>query len=189
MRDIPASYCQAPVRRLAGAARGLAPIFVRNRKEDMSDRLIELGVNKLVTVTGRVRPGEAVVVVTDGTLDAIADMIAQVASRTGAEVVISRMTTRAQDGEEPPPPVAAAMREAGAATVAAQNDLSPDVLAQTLEELLGQPESILAMASCARSLAHRDARATIADLRESFAATTGVDNAGASTAAGREGGS
>lgn len=78
----------------------------------MPEGLIESGARKLVEVNGGVREGEAVVVVTDGTMGGIAARVARAAAEAGGEVITCTMASRAQDGEEPPPPVAAAMREA-----------------------------------------------------------------------------
>ncbi len=72
----------------------------------------ELGATKLVTVNGRVQPGENVVVVTDNELFTFAELVCAAAEEAGASVVTCIMPVRSQDGQEPPAPVAAAMAEA-----------------------------------------------------------------------------
>lgn len=63
-------------------------------------------------MNGRVAEGDRVVVITDHTLDDIAESVAAAATGRGAEVVTCTQPERALDGEEPPEAVAAAMREA-----------------------------------------------------------------------------
>lgn len=78
----------------------------------MDEVLLQRGTQTLVTVNGRVRVGERVVVVTDETMLAIANRIARAAAEAQAEVVTCIMPSRARDGQEPPRPVASAMKEA-----------------------------------------------------------------------------
>jgi 2,5-dihydroxypyridine 5,6-dioxygenase len=78
----------------------------------MAESKRELGAEKLVTVNGRVRPDENVVVVTDEKLLEIAKLVSSAATAAGAKVVTCIMPQRSQDGQEPPAPVAAAMAEA-----------------------------------------------------------------------------
>ncbi len=78
----------------------------------MTIDLVHAGVRKLIEVNARVGSGEAVVIVTDGTMQLIADLVKQAAVDAGAHVTVCLMSSRDQDGQEPPPPVAAAMREA-----------------------------------------------------------------------------
>jgi 2,5-dihydroxypyridine 5,6-dioxygenase len=78
----------------------------------MAESKRELGARKLVTVNGRVRPDENVVVVTDEKLVEIAGLVSSAATKVGAKVVTCIMPQRSQDGQEPPAPVAAAMAEA-----------------------------------------------------------------------------
>lgn len=72
----------------------------------------ELGAQKLVTVNGRVQPGESVVIVTDEKLVSFADLVGDAATAEGASVVTCIIPQRTEDGQEPPKPVAAAMAEA-----------------------------------------------------------------------------
>ena len=78
----------------------------------MTIDLVHAGVRKLVEVNARLRPGEAVVIVTDGTMQSIVELVKQASVDAGAQVTECLMSPRDQDGQEPPPPVAAAMREA-----------------------------------------------------------------------------
>ncbi len=78
----------------------------------MTTDLVRAGVRKLVEVNARIRSGEAVVIVTDGTMRSIGELVRQTATDVGAQVTTCVIALRDQDGQEPPPPVAAAMREA-----------------------------------------------------------------------------
>ncbi len=78
----------------------------------MTIDLVHAGVRKLIEVNARVRSGEAVVIVTDGTMRSIGELVRQTAAEAGADVTTCVIALRDQDGQEPPPPVAAAMREA-----------------------------------------------------------------------------
>ncbi len=78
----------------------------------MTTDLVRAGVRKLVEVNARIRSGEAVVIVTDGTMRSIGELVRQTATDAGAQVTTCVIALRDQDGQEPPPPVAAAMREA-----------------------------------------------------------------------------
>ena len=78
----------------------------------MTTDLVRAGVRKLVEVNARIRSGEAVVIVTDGTMRSIGELVRQTATDAGAHVTTCVIALRDQDGQEPPPPVAAAMREA-----------------------------------------------------------------------------
>jgi leucyl aminopeptidase (aminopeptidase T) len=72
----------------------------------------KLGAKKLVTVNGRVKPDDTVVIVTDEKLVSFADLVGDAANAVGASVVTCIIPVRSQDGQEPPAPVAAAMAEA-----------------------------------------------------------------------------
>jgi leucyl aminopeptidase (aminopeptidase T) len=78
----------------------------------MTESRLQIGAARLVTVNGRVRPDENVVIVTDEKLHRFAKLVSEAASEIGASVVTCVMPERSQDGEEPPAPVAAAMAEA-----------------------------------------------------------------------------
>jgi leucyl aminopeptidase (aminopeptidase T) len=78
----------------------------------MANSKRELGAQTLVSVNGRVQPGESVVIVTDQKLLTIAELVGEAANAVGASVVTCIIPQRSQDGQEPPPPVAAAMAEA-----------------------------------------------------------------------------
>lgn len=77
----------------------------------MRDFRSTYGASRLVEVCTRTHPGEAVVVVTDPPMLAIAEAIAGAASRIGAEATLLVIPERSIDSSEPPAPVAAAMRE------------------------------------------------------------------------------
>jgi leucyl aminopeptidase (aminopeptidase T) len=73
---------------------------------------LSAGIRRLVSVNGRVAPGEAVVVVTDPTMEHYAHLVADTARAAGGSVTVCLMPVRSQDGAEPPEPVARAMAEA-----------------------------------------------------------------------------
>ena len=73
---------------------------------------IRPGARRLVTVNGRVQPDEAVLVVTDPTMERYADAVAEAAREAGGRVTVTVMPVNRADGNEPPAPVAAAMAEA-----------------------------------------------------------------------------
>ncbi len=81
----------------------------------MPEKDLVPGARRLVEVNGRVQTGEAVVVVTDPTLEHYGQLVAAAAREVGAEVTICVIPVRGQDGQEPPDPVAQAM--AGAAVI------------------------------------------------------------------------
>ncbi len=68
------------------------------------------GARKVVQTNGRVTSADKVLVVTDDALYPIGQMIADAASEQGAEVVLSVISQRKNDGQEPPAAVAAAMK-------------------------------------------------------------------------------
>lgn len=70
------------------------------------------GARRLVSLNGRVRPGERVLVVTDPRMQRYADPVVEVARQLGASVTLTVMPVNRADGNEPPDPVARAMREA-----------------------------------------------------------------------------
>jgi leucyl aminopeptidase (aminopeptidase T) len=70
------------------------------------------GALRLVEVNGRVKDGEAVVIVTDPAMEKYASLVEAAAQKQGAVVTMCLMPVRRQDGEEPPEPVARAMAEA-----------------------------------------------------------------------------
>ena len=63
---------------------------------------------------------------------------------------------------------ARAMERAGAARVIVQSELTPDLLAVEIRELMASPATLEKMGTCARGLARPDATARIADLVEGF---------------------
>ncbi len=78
---------------------------------EKSDDLLR-GARRLVEVNGRVKEGEAVVIVTDPAMEKYATLVETAARDRGAVVTTCLMPVRRQDGEEPPEPVARAMAEA-----------------------------------------------------------------------------
>ncbi len=60
----------------------------------MAESKRELGAKKLVTVNGRVQPGDSVVVVADEKLVDIAELVSSAATNAGAQVVTCIMPTR-----------------------------------------------------------------------------------------------
>ncbi len=79
----------------------------------MADReqLLE-GARRLVSVNGRVRSDEQVLIVTDPTMQRYADVVAEAVREVGAPATVAVMPVNRADGNEPPDPVARAMREA-----------------------------------------------------------------------------
>ena len=75
----------------------------------MPEKDLTPGARRLVEVNGRVKDGEAVVVVTDSTLEHYGQLVAEVARGVGAQVTVCVIPVRGQDGQEPPEPVAGAM--------------------------------------------------------------------------------
>jgi leucyl aminopeptidase (aminopeptidase T) len=80
-----------------------------SRKEEAG---LARGAQRLVGVNGRVKKGEAVVIVTDPAMEKYASLVEEAARNRGAEVTTCLMPVRRQDGEEPPEPVARAMAKA-----------------------------------------------------------------------------
>ncbi len=78
----------------------------------MYDLDITPGARRLVEVNGCVKKGESVVVLTDETMTAIADVVAATARDVGADVLECIMSVRGHDGQEPPDAAAAAMKKA-----------------------------------------------------------------------------
>ncbi|MGI6128930.1 MAG: aminopeptidase [bacterium] len=78
----------------------------------MADIVFAKGAHKIVTVCGKVKPGEKVVVVTDYHKMDMAEAVAAAALQQGAEVVITTMEPRKVHNEELPAAMAAAMKEA-----------------------------------------------------------------------------
>ena len=78
---------------------------------DSGSRLLE-GARRLVEVNGRVSDRDAVVIVTDPTMEDYADLVRAAAESRGAKVTTYVIPVRGQDGQEPPEPVARAMTEA-----------------------------------------------------------------------------
>lgn len=75
------------------------------------NKLIQ-GARKLVQHNGRVKADEKVLVVTDPSLQSIAELVANEAKILTAETVMVVMPERASDGQEPPKMVSAAMNKA-----------------------------------------------------------------------------
>jgi len=73
---------------------------------------LKQGARKLVEVNGRAIAEDRILVITDYTMQGMAEYIIDAARATGAEVVTCIMPPRKRDGQEPPAAVAAAMREA-----------------------------------------------------------------------------
>lgn len=70
------------------------------------------GARKLVQHNGRVQPDEKVLVITDPSLQPIAELVAAEAKLVGAETVLAVMPERSSDGQEPPGMISAAMNRA-----------------------------------------------------------------------------
>ena len=68
------------------------------------------GARKLVSVSTDVQPGENVLIVADGPMRSIAEVLAAAVVERGAEPVIAVIRQRGVDATEPPPAVAAAMK-------------------------------------------------------------------------------
>jgi len=73
---------------------------------------LKQGARKLVEVNGRAIAEDQILVITDYTMQGMAEYIIDAARATGAEVVTCIMPPRERDGQEPPAAVAAAMIEA-----------------------------------------------------------------------------
>ncbi len=73
---------------------------------------LNLGARRLAEVNGRIKDGEAVVIVTDPELEHYAALVEEAARSCGGVVTTCVIPVRRQDGEEPPEPVAKAMARA-----------------------------------------------------------------------------
>lgn len=73
---------------------------------------LSLGAETVVRICANVRPGEAVVIVTDAATEPIAQAVGHASETAGGDVTICIMPTRRRDGNEPPAPVIAAMKVA-----------------------------------------------------------------------------
>lgn len=78
----------------------------------MDNERLKQGARKLVEVNGRAVPEDRILVITDYSMQGMAEYIIDASRATGAEVVTCIMSPRERDGQEPPAAVAAAMREA-----------------------------------------------------------------------------
>lgn len=78
----------------------------------MDNERLKQGARKLVEVNGRAIAEDRILVITDYTMQGMAEYIIDAARATGAEVVTCIMPPRERDGQEPPAAVAAAMIEA-----------------------------------------------------------------------------
>lgn len=78
----------------------------------MDNERLKQGARKLVEVNGRAIAEDRILVITDYTMQGMAEYIIDAARATGAEVVTCIMPPRKRDGQEPPAAVAAAMIEA-----------------------------------------------------------------------------
>ncbi len=78
----------------------------------MDNERLKQGARKLVEVNGRAIAEDQILVITDYTMQGMAEYIIDAARATGAEVVTCIMPPRERDGQEPPAAVAAAMIEA-----------------------------------------------------------------------------
>lgn len=67
------------------------------------------GSARILDVCAALRPGERVVIVSDFRQDALAEALAGAAHARGADVVVTTMAPRTNDGEEPPQAVANAL--------------------------------------------------------------------------------
>ena len=75
------------------------------------DKLTQ-GARKLVQHNGRVKPDEKVLIITDPSLQPIAELVTAEAKSVGAETVLVVMPERSSDGQEPPEMISAAMTKA-----------------------------------------------------------------------------
>jgi len=79
-----------------------------------SDQMM-VGARKLVSVSTDVQPGENVLIIADGPMQSVAEVLAAAVLERGAEPVIAVIRQRGVDATEPLPAVAAAMKDALAA--------------------------------------------------------------------------
>lgn len=86
--------------------------------------LMMKGARKIVEVCTAIKPGEKVVIVTDSSLYAIADVLAAAAHERDAEVVITVMPPARVDGAEPPRAVVEAMKAADVAILPVSYSIS-----------------------------------------------------------------
>ncbi|NJD19503.1 MAG: leucyl aminopeptidase [Gemmatimonadetes bacterium] len=70
------------------------------------------GARKLVSVSADVQPGEDVLIIADGPMQSVADVLAAAVVERGAEPVVAVIRQRGVDATEPPAAVAAAMKSA-----------------------------------------------------------------------------
>ena len=80
----------------------------------MNEILMVKGAKRVVETCVGVRPGEQVLIVTEGEKLPIAKAVAQAVYAVDAEPMIALMLPRERDGQEPPAAIAAAMKESDA---------------------------------------------------------------------------
>ena len=80
----------------------------------MNEILMVKGAKRVVETCVGVRPGEQVLIVTEGEKLPIAQAVAQAVYAVDAEPMIALMLPRERDGQEPPAAIAAAMKESDA---------------------------------------------------------------------------
>ena len=82
------------------------------------------GASIVVDTCADVRPGEAVLVVSDWKVSGVAERVAAAANERGADVTMTLMDPREYDGNEPEPAVAAAMKEADVVFMPVQRSIT-----------------------------------------------------------------
>ena len=87
-----------------------APPAVESQAASVTRDQMMKGARKLVSVSADVQPGESVLIVADGPLQSIAEVLAAAVVEKGAEPVIAVIRQRGVDATEPPAAVAAAMK-------------------------------------------------------------------------------
>ena len=102
----------------------------------MNEILMVKGAKRVVETCVGVRPGEQVLIVTEGEKLPIAQAVAQAVYAVDAEPMIALMLPRERDGQEPPAAIAAAITHTHAVKEACKRGSRGGVLTQFTQELM-----------------------------------------------------
>ncbi|MCP4728401.1 MAG: leucyl aminopeptidase [bacterium] len=155
----------------------------------MNNELLSAGGQKIVKVNGRVKPSEKVLIITDHTMQNIADSVIKAAQGIGAEVVTCIMSPRDKDGQEPPDSVAAAMKAADvffapvsysithtkATRAALENGARGIMMTQYNEDILSSPSLIKTDFEAQAEVCHRYGRVFTGGEKVTVTSSKGTD--------------
>ena len=92
----------------------------------MNEIRMARGAHTVVNTCVGVKPGEQVLIITEGEKMPIAEAIAAAVYAAKAEPVLAVMLPRQRDGQEPPGPVAEAMNQSGAFVAVVNRSITVD---------------------------------------------------------------